>query len=177
MVQGYPLSATLLFVCGTGANLSRKMKGRSIVHIPPGHLVPRKPDRMTKPLPRHPNRHPQAKANLRMEERTGVLVLDEILNQLGITVCKGVDVFAEGHPCSIDDGQVIPERLEQLYLALLEHYLKLQLYVKVHRRDKLAIQVGQSQCSVGVKVHVCDLIKELNIQHHDGRRHNDPLHY
>jgi hypothetical protein len=57
-----------------------------------------------------------------MEERTGVLVLDEILNQFGVAFGERFGVFTERHPCSIDYCEIIPERLEQLNLAVLKHY-------------------------------------------------------
>jgi hypothetical protein len=104
--------ASLFLVGGPSANGIGQMKRRRIVHVSPRHLIASKPDRVTKPLASHPNRHLQAKPSLRMEKGTNVVVVCEILTQLRITFCELVHVLSERDPCSIHNRQVISKRLE-----------------------------------------------------------------
>jgi hypothetical protein len=97
------------------------VEGRGIIDISTAHLIAREPDRVTKPLPSHPDRHLQTESELGMKKWRGVFVISEILDELGVLVRELINVLTQRHTGSIHDCQIIAEDLQKLNLAILEH--------------------------------------------------------
>jgi hypothetical protein len=93
------------------------VKGRSVIHIPPTDLIPSKADGVSKPLPGHPDGHLQAEPDLGMEKGRGVLVISEILDELGVLLRELVNVFAQTDSGCIHNRQVRPKGLQELRRA------------------------------------------------------------
>jgi hypothetical protein len=122
--------APLLLVGGSCSETVWQKEGRWIIHIPTTHFISGKPNGVTEPFPRHPNGHSQPKANLRMEKRTVMIVLCEILDESGIFLGELVYMLSQRDSGSIHDRQVISKGLQEFYVAILEHDCSSLLVIK-----------------------------------------------
>ena len=104
----------LLLIGGTTTELRRRLKRGRTIHLTTTHLIAGKSNRVTEPLTSQKDRHLDPKASLRVKERSHMVVLQELGNELRIGRGEFCALLGKADTSRIHHGKIITKRLQKL---------------------------------------------------------------